>query len=304
MLDRCISGIVSTDVPTGLTKGKPPRKVGILPKIPASTDYLNRWIQPDTIVPDPSNPQSLNRYSYVNNRPLNFTDPSGHRPCEDDLCSPPPNIHGILRKVRPSASFRSPLSGLGNRTVWQGDDGDNHPGIDYDDAPNTTVRASANGVAILADACSALNCVDRAGQTGPAFNGGYGNVIVIEYPYNSLPAAVQGDLNLQEDQSLYMLYPHLRDAPTLQSGDTVGPGQIIGDVGSTGNSTGPHLHFETRTGTTGSLNFGDMCTAACTPTANDPYPRFDAWYNSQRFSHFDPATLHYYTARELRMLQP
>src|SRR3972149_517780 len=146
MLDRCISGIVSTDVPTGLTKGKPPRKVGILPKIPASTDYLNRWIQPDTIVPDPSNPQSLNRYSYVNNRPLNFTDPSGHRPCEDDLCSPPPNIHGILRKVRPSASFRSPLSGLDNRTGWQGNVGGDQPGIDYDDAPNTTVGASAHGV--------------------------------------------------------------------------------------------------------------------------------------------------------------
>jgi hypothetical protein len=40
--------------------------------------YLNRWLSPDTIVPDPQNPQSLNRYSYVNNRPLNFTDPTGH----------------------------------------------------------------------------------------------------------------------------------------------------------------------------------------------------------------------------------
>ena len=40
--------------------------------------YLNRWLSPDTIVPDPKNPQSLNRYSYVNNRPLNFSDPTGH----------------------------------------------------------------------------------------------------------------------------------------------------------------------------------------------------------------------------------
>ena len=29
-------------------------------------------------VPDPSNPQSLNRYAYVRNNPLKFVDPSGH----------------------------------------------------------------------------------------------------------------------------------------------------------------------------------------------------------------------------------
>ena len=40
--------------------------------------YLNRWIQPDTIVPDPGNPQSLNRYSYVLNNPLRYTDSGGH----------------------------------------------------------------------------------------------------------------------------------------------------------------------------------------------------------------------------------
>jgi hypothetical protein len=40
--------------------------------------YLNQWTQPDSIVPDPTNPQSLNRYSYVLNAPLRFTDPTGH----------------------------------------------------------------------------------------------------------------------------------------------------------------------------------------------------------------------------------
>jgi RHS repeat-associated protein len=42
--------------------------------------YLNRWIQPDPIVPDPGNPQSLNRYSYCLNNPLKYTDPDGHIP--------------------------------------------------------------------------------------------------------------------------------------------------------------------------------------------------------------------------------
>ncbi len=40
---------------------------------------IGRFVQPDTAVPRPGNPQSLNRYSYVDNNPLRYTDPSGHR---------------------------------------------------------------------------------------------------------------------------------------------------------------------------------------------------------------------------------
>jgi RHS repeat-associated protein len=40
--------------------------------------YLNRFPSPDTIVPNPANPQSLNRFSYVYNNPLKYTDPDGH----------------------------------------------------------------------------------------------------------------------------------------------------------------------------------------------------------------------------------
>jgi RHS repeat-associated protein len=39
---------------------------------------LARFIQADTIVPNPNNPQSLNRYSYTFNNPVKYTDPSGH----------------------------------------------------------------------------------------------------------------------------------------------------------------------------------------------------------------------------------
>ena len=39
---------------------------------------IGRFIQPDTIVPDSSNPQAFNRYSYVKNNPLKYTDPDGH----------------------------------------------------------------------------------------------------------------------------------------------------------------------------------------------------------------------------------
>ena len=41
--------------------------------------YLNHMTQPDSIVPDPYNSQDYDRYSYVRNNPLKYTDPSGHR---------------------------------------------------------------------------------------------------------------------------------------------------------------------------------------------------------------------------------
>ncbi len=44
---------------------------------------LGRFIQPDAIVPSPGDPQALNRYSYVLNNPLRYTDPTGHFVDED-----------------------------------------------------------------------------------------------------------------------------------------------------------------------------------------------------------------------------
>ncbi len=46
---------------------------------------LGRFISADTIVPDPSNPQDLNRYSYVRNNSINYSDPTGHNSVRDCL---------------------------------------------------------------------------------------------------------------------------------------------------------------------------------------------------------------------------
>jgi RHS repeat-associated protein len=66
---------------------------------------VNRFASADSIVPNPVNPQSLNRYSYGLNSPLRFTDPAGHRECEfDDYCGPipqspsPPLPSGIVNR--------------------------------------------------------------------------------------------------------------------------------------------------------------------------------------------------------------
>lgn len=45
---------------------------------------LGRFVSPDDIVPDLGNPQSFNRYSYVNNSPIAYSDPTGHE--TGDLC--------------------------------------------------------------------------------------------------------------------------------------------------------------------------------------------------------------------------
>ena len=45
-----------------------------------------RWISADSIIPDPSNPQSFNRFSYVYNNPLRYRDPTGHL-SEDQIMS-------------------------------------------------------------------------------------------------------------------------------------------------------------------------------------------------------------------------
>jgi hypothetical protein len=40
--------------------------------------YLNRWVQPDSVIPDYYNPQDWDRYSYTRNNPIKYTDPYGH----------------------------------------------------------------------------------------------------------------------------------------------------------------------------------------------------------------------------------
>jgi len=60
------------------------------------------------------------------------------------------------------------------------------------------------------------------------WNGAYGNMIIISH-----------------SNGVQTLYAHLNKI-NVKAGDTVVQGQKIGEVGSTGRSTGPHLHFETR----------------------------------------------------------
>jgi murein DD-endopeptidase MepM/ murein hydrolase activator NlpD len=59
--------------------------------------------------------------------------------------------------------------------------------------------------------------------------GGYGYAVVIDH----------GD-------GWETLYAHMVDVPPVKQGDYVFPGKVVGYAGSTGNSTGYHVHFEVR----------------------------------------------------------
>jgi RHS repeat-associated protein len=66
---------------------------------------LGRFIQPDTIVPDPGDPQSLNRYTYGANNPVKYRDPSGHAVCFTSDCELVEHpLTGNIMVPRPSES--------------------------------------------------------------------------------------------------------------------------------------------------------------------------------------------------------
>ena len=87
---------------------------------------LNRWIQPDTIVPQPGNPQDLNRYSYTRNNPVKYTDPTGHctpgEDCPEDSNKADP-LPVLVPPQPPPPIWLYPYTenGLRNYHQYQGD---------------------------------------------------------------------------------------------------------------------------------------------------------------------------------------
>lgn len=87
--------------------------------------------------------------------------------------------------------------------------------------------AAPTGEAVVAAADGTV-MVSRFRTAGNPWFGGYGNYIVVEH-----------------ENGTQTLYAHLHSV-YVSVGARVSKGQTIGEVGSTGKSTGPHLHFEVR----------------------------------------------------------
>lgn len=103
----------------------------------------------------------------------------------------------------------------------------NHGGIDIAGAGimGTPVVAAADGTVVATNS----SCTHNWGKSySCGCGGGYGNYVMISHAGGKMT-----------------VYGHLTSL-TVSTGQTVSRGQVIGYVGSTGNSTGPHLHYECR----------------------------------------------------------
>lgn len=90
-----------------------------------------------------------------------------------------------------------------------------HTGVDIGGKYGASIVAANSGTVISA-----------------GWNGGYGYCVIIDH-------------GMKDNKSITTLYGHCSKL-LVKKGDKVSKGQAIANVGSTGNSTGPHLHFEVR----------------------------------------------------------
>lgn len=139
---------------------------------------------------------------------------SGNKPSQGTKPTGDPSSYGLIWPVDMKNNYIS--------AGWHYSSGKLHGAIDIAGSGifGKPIYAAADGYVVTSTAL--IN------SSGSYYS--YGNYVLIAH-YNGL----------------YTLYGHMSKRVAV-TGQTVSQGQIIGYVGSTGNSTGPHLHFEVRIG--------------------------------------------------------
>jgi murein DD-endopeptidase MepM/ murein hydrolase activator NlpD len=118
----------------------------------------------------------------------------------------------------------------------------------------------------------------------------YGNMVMVETLAAALPVELRRALEMGEEQSLYLLYAHFGQIPTVHLRDRLQCGQVIGEVGKTGyNIVNPHLHLEARLGPAGVV-FESMAFYTTSATEQEML-NYRRWRTSGEFRHFDPMKL-------------
>ncbi|MBT3154809.1 M23 family metallopeptidase [Streptomyces sp. CHD11] len=132
--------------------------------------------------------------------------------------------------VSPVKSYKLSASYAANGGMWAS----KHSGQDYAVPTGTPVVAVHGGTVV------------KAGGNGAGDGPAYGNAVVIKH-----------------SNGKYSQYAHLSSV-NVKAGQVVKTGQKIASSGNTGNSSGPHLHFEIRT----SPNYGSAVNPAAFLRAN------------------------------------
>lgn len=117
----------------------------------------------------------------------------------------------LYKEVFLHNSLNTPIRGVLTSTFGEQRNGYNHKGIDLAANSGTPIEAALDGTVYFSGVAS-----------------GYGNVVMIDHGNNT--------------ETVYAHCSTLK----VSAGEKVTKGQIIAEVGSTGDSTGPHLHFEIR----------------------------------------------------------
>lgn len=184
------------------------------------------------------------------------------------------------------------------------DNGDTHHGVDFAYFRRKE-RLSIDGVSVLAAIEGTVAAIinDRFP---------YGNAIIIETPLSMIDPNLPLIKNLPErlpivlpdpkmvhcqsdpmvlplndnEESLYIMYSHFQNPVTLEIGERVQCGQVIGVVGNSGDSSNPHLHFETRIGPSGA-RFESMAYYIADATQTERI-NYCIWRVTNQFQVFDP----------------
>jgi len=118
----------------------------------------------------------------------------------------------------------------------------------------------------------------------------YGNMLIVESEADIMPSELAQAVGMASNQSLYVLYAHMKQSPQVQPGDLVTCGQVLGEVGASGyNVVNAHLHLEIRLGPPGVM-FPSMAFYTTTASVEE-METYTRWRTEGEFKHFDPMIL-------------
>lgn len=237
-------------------------------------------------MPNPANPQSFNRLSYVSNNPLRYTDPTGHKECEKS-CSgetyTAPNYTydsapvftaapTDLSKVTGGWGYGPNSFAKENAQKWYSSLHGLHNGVDWVVPAGTSLYSMGYGVVAWTQGKGFLKN-SKEQSIGIL----YGKVIAM-YGHNTGGGPVAG----------------------LAVGDEVAPGQLIGYSGyPVGEPANAHLHLETRlaedtTWTVNPMTYFETALAV-TVQANWDDPNYPSGYNYMSMQAFKGGTGSFWT---------